>query len=810
MPYKVKGKCVYKKDTGKKVGCTKGPVKKYLAALHINAKESVGTFKEHFFRTAGGDQRVTDTSATAEATYADGQDSTMPAVQPLMDQTGKESVIQDVIRDLQDLKVTHDWNTPVNDDLIQAMADTLEGVGIEPTDMYAAIGANSRKQKQYLITGPSSWKGGNGALNDLKAILAGGEPREIEEDESVPSSDLPYGSADSNPGMADLSEMYRRDFLKKIGRAAAVTGVAPGAMGKIAMNVATGGASFNLTKAISDHLMNNVPMFVGSPFEGFAVNSMSEIVSTAEDISSRYNSVVKALQDSGVSFPPHLATLARAIFDKVNEVKDMSEYSKLHPDEIPEALAIEEGENMLDDIFDPDGVIYDFNKELMDFGFKTNRITPEAQKFLEDNYEIYKCDFVKDSASKARRDKKEAEDKKAADEYEKEEYKRQQQHTAKDINYSRMDTKGGAEDIDYKNTVDENFIDSKRRGIKKSKLDQVIEEMNRRDFIKKMGQGAQAAVGSTMMPKGAVGSVLKGALAGAKNFNLDQIYLNLFDWRSDLHVSPIDTYKSSANLLKRVNWDLNNYTALLDAANNNVIKFTPHDINGIRNCISTYSLVSRILQGKGTQKDMEAVRDDYEGKVNLRALNDFIVSHEEGWGEEAYDLLTPAFRDNLLSPETIKKLEDNGIYWYDYVDTPEAKKIRKQQEIENQKIHDEWQKKIQKDAEDKAEKDKQQEITHGSRFDWGGGEEDRDAARDKYIYNQIHNPYGGPGTYTVDENFIDKKGPGRPGDSKRHGIKKKPSLASLDKIVHSKTASPRKKQLAHWQANMRRGKAKKK
>tara|TARA_R110000824_G_scaffold150209_4_gene320729 strand:+ start:11129 stop:11323 length:195 start_codon:yes stop_codon:yes gene_type:complete len=41
MPYKVKGKCVYKKDTGKKVGCTKGSVKKYLAALHTNANESI-------------------------------------------------------------------------------------------------------------------------------------------------------------------------------------------------------------------------------------------------------------------------------------------------------------------------------------------------------------------------------------------------------------------------------------------------------------------------------------------------------------------------------------------------------------------------------------------------------------------------------------------------------------------------------------------------------------------------------------------------------------------------------------------------
>jgi hypothetical protein len=41
MPYEVKGKCVYKKDGGAKVGCTKGSVKDYLAALHANADESV-------------------------------------------------------------------------------------------------------------------------------------------------------------------------------------------------------------------------------------------------------------------------------------------------------------------------------------------------------------------------------------------------------------------------------------------------------------------------------------------------------------------------------------------------------------------------------------------------------------------------------------------------------------------------------------------------------------------------------------------------------------------------------------------------
>lgn len=41
MPYTVKGKCVYKKDGGAKVGCTKGSVQDYLAALYANTDESV-------------------------------------------------------------------------------------------------------------------------------------------------------------------------------------------------------------------------------------------------------------------------------------------------------------------------------------------------------------------------------------------------------------------------------------------------------------------------------------------------------------------------------------------------------------------------------------------------------------------------------------------------------------------------------------------------------------------------------------------------------------------------------------------------
>jgi hypothetical protein len=63
-------------------------------------------------------------------------------------------------------------------------------------------------------------------------------------------------------------------------------------------------------------------------------------------------------------------------------------------------------------------------------------------------------------------------------------------------------------------------------------------------------------------------------------------------------------------------------------------------------------------------------------------------------------------------------------------------------------------------------------------------------------------------TYNVGENFADGRNPQDKGDSKRHGIPKKASISTLKSIRSSKTASPRKKQLAHWQINMRQGKKK--
>ena len=56
--------------------------------------------------------------------------------------------------------------------------------------------------------------------------------------------------------------------------------------------------------------------------------------------------------------------------------------------------------------------------------------------------------------------------------------------------------------------------------------------------------------------------------------------------------------------------------------------------------------------------------------------------------------------------------------------------------------------------------------------------------------------------HMVKENFADGKGPGRPGDSQRHGIPKHATMAELEKASH---ADGRKGQLARWQLNMRRG-----
>lgn len=56
------------------------------------------------------------------------------------------------------------------------------------------------------------------------------------------------------------------------------------------------------------------------------------------------------------------------------------------------------------------------------------------------------------------------------------------------------------------------------------------------------------------------------------------------------------------------------------------------------------------------------------------------------------------------------------------------------------------------------------------------------------------------------ENFMDGRNPQDKGDMARHGLKGK-SISQLKKVRSSKTASKRKKQLAHWYINMHKEEA---
>ena len=72
------------------------------------------------------------------------------------------------------------------------------------------------------------------------------------------------------------------------------------------------------------------------------------------------------------------------------------------------------------------------------------------------------------------------------------------------------------------------------------------------------------------------------------------------------------------------------------------------------------------------------------------------------------------------------------------------------------------------------------------------------------IFNAKLLPQENP-TESIEENFKDGKGPGRPGDAKRHGVPTKASVSTLRKVAKQ---GGRKGQLAHWMANMKSGKKK--
>ncbi len=73
------------------------------------------------------------------------------------------------------------------------------------------------------------------------------------------------------------------------------------------------------------------------------------------------------------------------------------------------------------------------------------------------------------------------------------------------------------------------------------------------------------------------------------------------------------------------------------------------------------------------------------------------------------------------------------------------------------------------------------------------------------LMNEIRDGFGL--NESVEENFADGRNPQDKGDANRHGVNTKASVSSLRKTAKQ---GGRKGQLAHWMANMKAGKAKKK
>lgn len=157
MPYIAKKNCVYKKNTGKKVGCTKGSVKKYMAALHANVDESfdqaVDRILREFTNTGGAAGATTTTPLNAPGQPAQQQQQ---SVKNINDPAQLQQVCGSVdVNDPQHLQQACaqfgvDVNNPQHAQQVQAVKQGIETYNKRPQ---ATPAQQQQKLTQPLNTG---------------------------------------------------------------------------------------------------------------------------------------------------------------------------------------------------------------------------------------------------------------------------------------------------------------------------------------------------------------------------------------------------------------------------------------------------------------------------------------------------------------------------------------------------------------------------------------------------------------------------------------------------------------------------------
>jgi hypothetical protein len=217
--------------------------------------------------------------------------------------------------------------------------------------------------------------------------------------------------------------------------------------------------------------------------------------------------------------------------------------------------------------------------------------------------------------------------------------------------------------------------------------------MNRRDFLKTLGKGAQIAVGNKLMPGGIVGTALKGAMnvaAGVPPLDINKLTRNLLyiqwgRWEGPVFTDLRSTYAGMLSVLTQKNLA------------NNILrngKTLKDEINTVLDKLDPKTIQSWVDNPEGHGEDIFSTEDYY---------NNFIEGDED---HEAYEgIIKTLFTHNLMSPANAKLLEQlPGEHWFDYVDSPEAKiaqeKHYKKMRNETEKLmHQQRQKQIAKDID---------------------------------------------------------------------------------------------------------------